>query len=265
MVLSTVEAYFGHLDRSIVLIQALRKRARPDPLLWSSYLSLGDRVAARGALEFGTSELAQVLESAAALTMDNRHAEAFRLLQRERQQFEFSGALDLSTARLALIAGEPAQALAILKKRLPDLVAGTEPVNARNVLPALDLAAAWSRTGERDAARRLLERIGGFLGGPSVPQLPMFEFVRARMHALAGEPDRAWQALERAYQAGFRTTWAVDLFPGPLLYLDPVEADPCLASLRPDPRFGQWLARIAADNASQLERLRTERTADAGS
>ena len=123
-------------------------------------------------------------------------------------------------------------------------------------MPALDLAAAWGRTGHDASARKLLDRIAKFASGPSVPRLPLYEFMRARMYALAGAPELALQALDRAYDAGFRTTWAVDLSPQPLLYIDPVSMDPCLESLHREPRLARWFARIAADNARQLERLR---------
>jgi len=263
LVLGSVEMYFGNLDQSILLWRTLRRRST-DTMLWSTYMSLGDRAAAQRVLNFGDTESAKALIAAAALTMDGRHVEAFRSLDQQYRRFEFSHDLDFPTARFALIAGEPTQALAILQARLPDLVTGTEPVNARNLLPALDLAAAWLATGERTSARQLLVRIATFLEGSSVPRLPLFEFARARMHGLDGERESALQALERAYQAGFRTTWAVDLHPRPLLYIDPIEVDPCLASLRTDPRFARWLARIATDNARQLERLRATDTAPAG-
>lgn len=256
-VLSMIEEAYGNLDRSIVLLRRLRRgdNVGLDIQLWSAYLSLGDVAAARAALNFGTTDLAKTLAAAAALTMDGHYDEAFESLERQRQQFEFSRVLDLPAARLALIAGRPERAAAILKTRLPDLATGTEPVNARNVMPALDLATAWASSGQDAAARELLRRISTYLAGPSVPRLPVFEFLRARMHALAGDQDLAFAALDRAYVAGFRTTWAVDLNPQPLLYIDPIAADPCLKSLRSDARLARWLARIAADNARQLQNL----------
>jgi hypothetical protein len=155
-----------------------------------------------------------------------------------------------------LIVGKPGQALALLRARLPDFATGLEPVDARNVMPALDLEVALSGSGQEAAARQLLARISSYLAGSSVPPMPFFEYQRARMHALAGQPDLAFQALDRAYAAGFRTTWAVDLNPQPLLYIDPLEADPCFSTLRNDPRLARWFARIAADNSRQRELLR---------
>ncbi|HLF09572.1 MAG TPA: hypothetical protein VJA26_00015 [Gammaproteobacteria bacterium] len=265
IVLAIVELTYGNLDRSITLLRRVKRGENVglETQLWSAYLSLGDEVAARRALVFGDSELAKVLATAAGHTMDGHYDAAHSALERQRSRFQFSRVLDLPTARMALIAGRPAQALAILKTRLPDLATGTEPVNARNVMPALDLAAAWSTTGEAALAGQMLARVAAFLDGPSAPRLPLFEFMRARMHALAGKPELALQALDRAYQAGFRTTWAVDINPQPLLYIDPIEADPCLASLHSDPRFKRWLARIADDNARQLERLRAHDAAQA--
>jgi hypothetical protein len=164
---------------------------------------------------------------------------------------------------MALIAGKPQQALAILKARLPDLANGMEPVDARNVMPALDLATALSGSGQDAAAHKLVARIAAYLSGPDVPRMPFFEYQRARMQALAGEGDLAFQALDRAYEAGFRTTWAVDLNPQPQLYIDSLEMDPSFSSLRKDARLARWFARIAADNARQRERLRVHDAAPA--
>ncbi|MGH8240255.1 MAG: hypothetical protein ACREXP_25015, partial [Steroidobacteraceae bacterium] len=85
-------------------------------------------------------------------------------------------------------------------------------------------------------------------------RLPLFAFQRARAHALAGEYEAAFSALDRAYDAGFQTTWALDLRPQSLLYIDPIDADPAFSSLRNDPRLARWLARVRADNAAQLQR-----------
>ena len=258
IVLSVVARDYGNLDESVLRLRQVRPRDLSLQLvLWSLYLSLGDREAARNALNFGESDLARALASAASMTMDGRYREAFLALDGQRSQFEFSRVLDLPTARLALIAGEPVRALQILKPRMPDLVSGTEPVDAYNVLPALDLAAAWSRTGDATSANAMLTRVQAFFNGPSVPAVPYFEFIHARMHALRGESELALQALERAYQRGFRQTWAVDVQPQPFLYIDPIDVDPAFASLRKDQRFARWLARLNADNAAQLERLRT--------
>ena len=257
-VIAIVEQYFGNLDRSTELLRRLRPGANVgmDLQLWGTYLSLGDAEAARRALGFGDSDLARTFADAAALAMRGQYGDSLESLDRQRDNFAFSRILDLPTARLALIAGKPARALAILRARLPDLVTGIEPVDARNVMPALDLAAALSGSGEVKSAGVLRARISAYLSGPSVPRLPLFEYQRARLHALSGESDLAFQALDRAYEAGFRTIWAVDLNPQPLLYIDSIKVDPCLSSLRADARLGRWFARLDADNARQRERLR---------
>src|SRR4030095_15907862 len=63
-------------------------------------------------------------------------------------------------------------------------------------------------------------------------------------HALAGESEAVFRALDEAYERGFRTTWALDLRPHSLLYIDPIDGDPAFDSLRKDPRLAQWLARV---------------------
>jgi tetratricopeptide (TPR) repeat protein len=226
--------------------------------LWASYLSLGDRVAAGKVLDgLGPDPAGSALADAARLVMDGRMREAYALLDRRRDEFPESRLLDLPAARLALIAGHPDHAVALLEERLPDLATGIEPVTARNVMPALDLVAAWQRVGQRARARDLLDRIERYLDGPHASPLPVFVYQRARAHALAGERDRAWAALDRAHAAGQRNLWALDLLPQPHFYVDPVAADPAFAELQGHPRLAAWLGRIASDNARQLAALRS--------
>jgi hypothetical protein len=124
----------------------------------------------------------------------------------------------------------------------------------------MDLAAAQLTTGAGHEARALLGRISAYLDGPAALRLPLFTLERARVHALAGEPDAALRALDRAYNEGLRTTWALDLRPQSFLYIDPLDADPAFGALRGDPRFTSWRERIREDNAGQLERLRLHAT-----
>jgi len=187
--------------------------------------------------------------------MDGRYEQAFTVLEQHRKEYPLSHLLDFPTAKFALIAGRPQQAFEILEQRLPDLVNGIEPISPRNLLPALDLATAQLNTDARNEARALLERIATYLDGSGALRLPMFAFQRARAHALAGEPDAALRALDRAYDEGLRTTWALDMRPQSLLYIDPIDADPAFGALRDDPRLAHWFTRIRADNAHQLEQV----------
>ena len=254
-----LEEKWGHLDEALIYLRPMvQAEFSPEfsKALWSVYMSLGDRAAAREVLAHRGNELSEVLRQAAALNADNRLNDAFATLERHRLDFPHSRVLDLPAARQALITGRPETALTILRQRLPNLASGLRPVSARNVIPALDLAAAYSQTGQVTAANQLLERIAAFLDGPDSPYLPMFTFFRARTHALADEPDLALAALERAYDEGFRQIWAPDLNPQPLLYVDSIDMDPAFASLRSEPRYRDWRERIRVDNARQLERHR---------
>jgi hypothetical protein len=123
-------------------------------------------------------------------------------------------------------------------------------------MPALDLAAAYEATDHELEAAAMLVRIAAFLDGPNAPLSPMFTYLRARAHALAGETDLALAALERAYEMGFRTIWALDLNPQPLLYVDSIDLEPAFSALRGNRGYQSWRERIRADNAVQLERLR---------
>jgi TolB-like protein len=253
-----LEVRLGHLDEGLILLPR-STGVEFDLLHWSLYLSLGDREAARQALGTRPDPLAAALREAALLTMDDRVAEALASLEQRRDEFPLSRALDLPVARLALTTGQAQRALPILEALLPDLARGAQPVTARNVMPALDLAAAYASTGRTAAASQLLRRISTFLDGPDVPWPPMFAYLRARAYALSGDREQTLRALDRAYAQGFRKIWAIDLHPQPFHYLDSIDMDPAFSTLRTDPRFVAWRERIAADNARQLEQLRARK------
>jgi hypothetical protein len=220
-----------------------------------------DRVDAAKWLDFGANPFEKALSDAARSAMVGHYAQAYATLEAHRKDYPLSRLLDLPTAKFALIAGKPQQALAILRERLPDLITGIEPISARNLLPALDLATAELSTGAVSDAHQLLGRVATYLDGPSALRLPMFEFERARAYALAGEREAALDALGRAYDKGLRTTWALDLRPQSSLYIDPIEADPAFRSLSHDQRYRTWLERIRTDNARQLRDIKVRRPA----
>ncbi len=258
MAIATLETYFGHFGAAVGHLQAIEKafRGAARIQLWSAYMSMGDAADAQNWLDFGANPFEKFLSEAARFAMNGRYEQAYEVLQQGRNEFPQTRILDLPTAKFALLAGRSQPALGILKQRLPDLVSGVEPITARNLLPALDLATAQMNTGANDDARALLGRIATYLDGQNVPHLPMFAFQRARAYALAGDPGAALRALDRAYNEGLRTTWALDLRPQSMLYIDPIEADPAFNGMRDDPRFRKWFGRVATANARQLEQLR---------
>jgi TolB-like protein/DNA-binding winged helix-turn-helix (wHTH) protein/Tfp pilus assembly protein PilF len=263
MAIATLDVYFGNFEPTIALMRASEKSigGATRLQLWAVYMSLGDRAAAEDWLNFGPNAFEKALSDAARFAMDARYEQAFQVLEQHRSEYPLSHLLDFPTARFALIAAHPAKAREILEQRLPDVVSGIEPISARNVLPALDLAAAQFGTGAGDDSRQLLGRIAEYLDGPTVLQLPLFTYERARAYALAGEPDAALRTLDRAYELGLRTTWALDLRPQSFLYVDPLDADPAFTALRRDLRFVSWRDRIRADNARQLAHLRATEVA----
>ena len=261
MAIGTLETYYGNLEEAIDRLQAVEKIVgSPARLqLWSIHMSLGDPEGARRWLDFGPRPSERALAEAAHFAMNGRYDQAFLVLDQYRQKARHD--VDVPAAKFALIGGNPRKALEIFEQRLPDVVAGIEPVTARNVLPAVDIATALSGVGELDEASILLERIAAYLDGPDALRLPMFAFQRARVHALTGAPDAAFDALDQAYRAGLRTTWALDVRPQDFRYIDPIEADPALERLRGDPRLASWFARLRADNARKLERLKSRMVA----
>lgn len=256
------ESYRGNLDAAS---RALGNAASPFALdigpillLAGVYRSLDDRGAAEELLEkAGDDPLTEVLRRAALLGADGNYRAAAELLDRTRRDYPLTRPLDLPAARSALIAGDYQRTASTLEQRLPALAEGAEKLTALRVIPALDLALAWSKSGRSAEASILLSRVERYLDGPQAPRLPLFTVQRARAHALAGRPDRARDALERAFTEGFRMTCHLDLHPQPLLYVDCIEADPAFAALHADGSFQRWLAKIHEANRAQLAALRS--------
>lgn len=265
MAIATLDVDYGNFEPTIALMRASEKSigGATRLQLWAVYMSLGDRAAAQHWLDFGPNAFEKVLSDAARFATETHYEQAFEVLEQHRTEYPLSHLLDFPTARFALIAGHAPKAREILEHRLPDVASGVEPISARNMLPALDLATAQLRTGAAEDGRGLLARIAAYLDGPTALQLPLFTYERARVHALAGETDEALRALDHAYELGLRTTWALDLRPQSFLYVDPLDADPVFTALRRDPRFVRWRARITADNARQLAHLRATEVPEA--
>jgi tetratricopeptide (TPR) repeat protein len=157
-------------------------------------------------------------------------------------------------AHLALLVGQPERAKAILLKEYPELAKDESPITQFNGEAAIALAASWQRTNQRPQADRLLRRAAVFLDSPRAPRVLLVgdarAYVRAQVHALLGERDRAFSALDRAFNEGRRgvnSNWA---YRG--------EDDPLFDSIRTDPRFTAWFARLRADNARQLAQLESQ-------
>jgi len=259
--LANLEESVGRLDEAVgYLLEAQARGDVGEKGLWALYMSLGDRAAAHALVKRGAFG---ELGDAVRLSMEGRYEEALTSLERRRAASPSDHELDVPLARLGLITGNAGRARAVLEQRLPYIVSGMEPIDGRNVEPALDLAAAWLRTGRELAGRELLDRSVAFLDGPSTRERPTTIFLRARAHALAGELDLAQQALDRAYTHGFRSTWGgLGGVERSFEYIDPVESDPAFTALRKTAAYESWLARIRADNARQLARLRTRQPTD---
>lgn len=259
------QARLGRLDEAAALLGKAFSLS-PDPFtalyLWAVRMELGDKEGARAARErIKGGALFDTLGRALGLAANGQYADELQLLEKSVRAGTDDGRFAHAAVVLALAQGEPQRALDFLQQRYPTLFAG-EPINVLNFAAALDLAAAWQATGNGAEAAALLARIGAFLDGPQAPQLPYVHVARAQAYALSGALDNAMAALEEAYAAGFRTTWAVlaATRPGQLNPF-PISIDPRFGPLRDDPRFAGWLSRIAEDNAQKAAALKEQPTA----
>lgn len=256
-----LEYTFGHLAAARALWQKSYELA---PEWWKASsihltsFDLGDLVTAGEWLpRIAGSPIADLDHEVTRLIVEKRDREVLALLERAIDA-GIDGIGDpwivLSAAEWSLLVGKPERAIALVKRRFPEAGAEQDPIGLFNCDAAIVLAASWQRTGEHAAARRLLQRVAGWLDSPQAPRYPAMLVTRAQVHGLLGENERAFHALNRAYDAGYRYTYSVA---GSLLSQIAIagEDNPLFDGLRGDPRLAAWFARIRADNARQLSEL----------
>jgi TolB-like protein/DNA-binding winged helix-turn-helix (wHTH) protein/Tfp pilus assembly protein PilF len=256
-----LEHAFGHLAAARALWQKSFELA---PEWWKASIihlisrDLGDFVTAEEWLSrIAGSPVADLDREVSRLLMAKRGREVPALLERA-----IAAGVDdiddqwivLSAASWSLIVGKPERAIAQVEQVFPEAAAKETPIRLFNCDAAIVLAASWQRTGQHAKARSLLGRVAGWLDGPRAPGYPSLLVARAQVHGLLGENERAFQALNRAYDAGYRYTYPVAGSLLPQIAIDG-EDNPLFDNLRTDPRLAAWFARIRADNARQLSEL----------
>jgi tetratricopeptide (TPR) repeat protein len=119
------------------------------------------------------------------------------------------------------------------------------PIDNSNYYAAIDLAYVLLATGETAGAKQLLDRVLSHLD--TMPRLSSrgYWMNDVRIHAMQGNTRQALAALREAVDAGWRVYWRVYL-----------QHDPALAALREEPEYASVIAKLEADMASQLERVR---------
>lgn len=215
-------------------------------------IELGDRTtAAEWASRIVGTPLLDLGAEAVPLSFEGKYPEALEVLTRGQDQFIDDPWFAITTSHLELIVGRPERATAFLLRRSPDLTKDETPITVISCDIAIALAAGLQRTSQPREADRLLRRAAAWLDGPLAPRRPARRVARAQVHALLGERNQVFEALDRAYDEGHRSTLGSALIPVPYRGED----NPAYESVRSDPRFTAWYARIRADNARQLAAL----------
>jgi TolB-like protein/Tfp pilus assembly protein PilF len=153
--------------------------------------------------------------------------------------------IPLSAAKIYLMQdGDLAEALALYEEFFPELLGEAAKMNRTNFLAAVDVAEILLQTGEVDRAHQLLETVESYIA--DLPRLGDYGqmVTDARIHSLRGDNELALEKLQQAVDGGWRNHWR--------FFLD---VDTAFEPLRSLPEFDAIYREIAADMASQLERV----------
>ncbi len=128
----------------------------------------------------------------------------------------------------------------------PEIVGADTPnVHRSNYYVAVDIAYLYIRSGKEEQGRQLLEIAIPVIDAAPILGLWGSYWGKARTYTLLGRKDDALAELQRGVDAGWRIGWRY-----------PFDHDPIFDSLRDEPEFAAMRAKIAADMAAQLERVR---------
>ena len=263
---SLVEWGYGHLvDARSGYSKAYELDADPTSALWvfQTSLDLGDRVTAAEWLpRIAGNRFLELVIAAAELGIDGKYPQALESHVLLLEQGFDNERFVVPTAHLAMIIGQPERATAILLKRFPELVKDENRIEPLKCNAAIALAASWQRTNRRSEADHLLRRTAIWLDSPQAPRWPTRHIVRAQVHALLGEEDQAFDALNHGFDEGYRGALATSLLGGFYGFFYRGEDNPLFDNVRSDPRFTAWFARLHADNARQLAQLKSQGASD---
>ncbi|HSC07130.1 MAG TPA: tetratricopeptide repeat protein, partial [Steroidobacteraceae bacterium] len=209
----------------------------------------------------GSDKRGGVASDIARLGHERRYREQLDLLEQSfgRGQ-EDETWLGIVYTRLVL--GQAERAGEIVAARFARLADDEEPITFWNCDAALALATARLRTGQTDEAHRILKKLAAWLDDARAPQYPSRWVARAAVHSLLAEGEDAFRSLDRAFDAGYRSTWTLVVGDMPVLLRG--EDDPLFEGVRADPRYKAWFDRIRSDNAGQLARAGTDQAVAAG-
>jgi TolB-like protein/cytochrome c-type biogenesis protein CcmH/NrfG len=131
----------------------------------------------------------------------------------------------------------------------PELLCDDGPTVTRsNLFQALNLSLALEKTGDRECATTLLNRV--LVQLPTIPRMGFFGYGFADVEILArlGKEEQAIASLRRAIDDNYRAYW-----------WSQVEKSPHTVSLRENPEFIAMMREIKEDMALQLARVREMR------
>jgi tetratricopeptide (TPR) repeat protein len=157
----------------------------------------------------------------------------------------------LAAARklMAITPGNNASLVTLISFGRYELLCDDGPTVTRsNLFQALNLSLALEKTGDRECATTLLNRV--LVQLPTIPRMGFFGYGFADVEILArlGKEEQAIASLRRAIDDNYRAYW-----------WSQVEKSPHTASLRENPEFIAMMREIKEDMALQLARVREMR------